>query len=61
MTKVRLERGIYEVIDVKTNIEMFNNKEYDSFFVRCNPEETNLGLPMALVDKKDVIEVLNDE
>ena len=61
MIKVRLEQGIYEVVDTKSNMEMFNKKEFDLFFVKCSPEESNCGFPMALVDKKDVIEVLENE
>lgn len=61
MIKVRLEQGVYEVVDTKANMKMFNKKEYDSFFVKCDPEESNCGFPMALVDKEDVIEVIKDE
>lgn len=61
MIKVRLEWGTYEVLDIGTNMEMFNKKEYDSFFVKCDPEESNCGFSMALVDKEDVIEVIKDE
>lgn len=61
MIKVRLEQGVYEVIDTASNLEMFNKNEFDSFFVKCSPEESNCGFPMALVDKEDVIEVIKDE
>ncbi len=61
MIKVRLEWGTYEVINLKSNMEMFNKKEFDSFFVKCDPEESNLGWPMALVDKEDVIEVIKED
>lgn len=60
MIKVRLEWGTYEVVDTKSNMEMFKKKEFDSFFVKCDPEESNLGWPMALADKKDVIEVIEE-
>lgn len=53
--RVRLEQGIYEVIDTKENIEAFNDNSVDSFFIRA---ESICGLPIALVEKKDVIEVL---
>ena len=53
--RVRLEQGIYEVIDTKENIEAFNDNSVDLFFVRA---ESNCGFPIALVEKKDVIEVL---
>jgi len=61
MIKVKLEWGTYEVIGLESNMEMFNKKEYDSFFVRCSPEESECGFPFALVEKKDVIEVIKDE
>lgn len=61
MIKVKLEWGTYEVIDIESNMEMFNKKEFDSFFVKCSPEESNCGWPMALVDKEDVIEVIEDD
>lgn len=61
MIKVRLPQGVYEVVNTKSNMIMFNDKEYDQFFVRCDPEESKFELPMALVDKDEVIEVIKDE
>lgn len=61
MIKVRLEQGVYEVIDMELNMKAFNDKKIDAFFVKCSPEESNLGFPMALVNKEDVIEVIKDE
>lgn len=59
--KVRLKNGIYNVVDTKSNLELFNNKEYDSFFIECSPEESKCGFDVALVNKRDVIEVLDND
>ena len=59
MIKVRLEQGIYEVFDSKDNLKAFRTES--AFFVKCSPEENNCGFPFALVENKDVIEVLEDE
>ncbi len=50
--KVKTEQGIYEVVNTKANMKMFNEKKYDSFFVYCSPEENNAGFPMGLLEKK---------
>lgn len=60
MVKVKLEQGIYEVVDTKENMKNFNDKNVDLFFIKCSPEENNCGFPFALVEKKDVIEVLGE-
>lgn len=60
MIKVRLEQGIYEVYNSKDNMKAFNDKNINGFFVKCDPEESNLGFPFALVEKKDVIEVIEE-
>ena len=59
--KVKIEQGIYEVVNTKANMEMFNDKNIDVFFVNCNRNESNVGFPMALIEKKDIIEVFEDE
>lgn len=61
MIKVRLEQGVYEVFSSKENMKAFNDKNINGFFVNCSPEENNCGFPFALVEKKDVIEVLEDD
>ena len=61
MIKVRLEQGVYEVYNTKENLKAFNDKKIGAFFVKCSPEESKFGFPMALVEKKDVIEVIEDE
>lgn len=61
MIRVRLEQGVYEVIDMELNMKAFNDKKIDAFFVKCSPEESNLGFPMALVNKEDVIEVIKED
>lgn len=61
MIKVKLPQGVYEVVNTKSNMIMFNDKDYERFFVRCDPEESKFGYPMDLVDKDKVIEIINDE
>ena len=61
MIKVRLEQGVYEVFNSKENMEAFYDKNINGFFVKCSPEENNCGFPFALVEKKDIIEVLEDD
>lgn len=55
---VRLEQGIYDVFQSKENLKSFYDEKVDVFFVVCKPEESELGFPFALVEKKDIKEVL---
>ena len=60
--KVKLNNGnIYNVVDEKDNLKIFNDCKFDSFFVECNPEESPVGFNIGLVDKKDVIEVIGND
>ena len=58
--KVRLEQGIYDVFQSKENFKSFYDEKVDAFFVVCKPEENGLGFPFALVEKNDIIEVVEE-
>ena len=58
--KVKTNYGIYELVNNKSNLKMFKDKKFDSFFVKCDPAESQLGFTIALMDKKDVVEVIEE-
>lgn len=58
--KVKTNYGIYKVVNNKKNLKMFKDEKFDSFFVECKPAESNLGFTIALMDKKDVVEVIEE-
>ena len=53
-----MDHWIYDVFQSKENLKSFYDEKVDVFFVVCKPEESELGFPFALVEKKDIIEVL---
>lgn len=58
--KVKTIYGIYELVNNKLNLKVFKDKKFDSFFVKCEPAESPIGLTIALIDKKDVVEVIEE-